>query len=55
MENNNINLFNNIIKAPQLFSQSDVNTAYKSLSNYLNSKIVEIEKLKKEIEKEESV
>lgn len=53
-EKNNVSLFKNIIKAPQLFSQSDLNIAYKSLTNYLNSKISEIDKLKNEIENEES-
>lgn len=47
-------LFTSILKAPQLFNQSDVNIAYKSISTYLNSKIVEFEKLKKDIDNEES-
>lgn len=53
-EKNNLTLFTSILKAPQLFAQSDVNNAYKSLTNYLNTKIAEIDKLKKDIENEES-
>jgi hypothetical protein len=53
-EKNNLSLFTSILKAPQLFAQSDVNNAYKSLTNYINTKISEIDKLKKDIENEES-
>jgi hypothetical protein len=53
-EKKNLSLFTSILKAPQLFVQSDVNNAYKSLTNYLNSKIAEIDKLKQDIENEES-
>jgi hypothetical protein len=53
-EKNNLELFTSIIKAPQLFNPTDVNLAFKSLTNLLNSKISEIDQIRNEIENEES-
>ena len=47
-------LLKNIVTAPKLFSQSDVNSAYKSLTNLLSNRIVENDKLKNDIEEEQS-
>jgi hypothetical protein len=47
-------LLKSIVKAPQLFTQSDLNLAYKSLTNLLSNRIVEIDELKNDIEEEQS-
>ncbi len=43
-----------VVHAPQLFKQSDLNFAYKSLTNLLAIRIVEIDELKYDIEEEQS-
>ena len=47
-------LLRKIINAPRLFSQSEINSAFKSLTNLLSNRIHENEKLKKDIEEEQS-
>lgn len=54
-ENENVELTKAILNASSLISQVDVNTAYKSVSNNIQNKIVEIDEFTKDIKNEESI
>ena len=53
-ENEDVEQTKSILKASFLISQNDVNTAYKSVSNNIQNKISEIDKITKDIKNEES-
>lgn len=54
-ENDNAVLTTAILKTSSLISQTDLNSAFKSVSNNIQNKIAEIDKITKEIKNEESV
>jgi hypothetical protein len=54
-ENDNADLTKAILNTSTLIAQTDVNLAFKSVSNNIQNKIAEIDELKKDIKNEESV
>lgn len=54
-ENENSNLTKAVLNTSSLIAQSDVNTAFKSVSNSIQNKISEIDEITKDIKNEESV
>lgn len=54
-ENENVEQTKAILNTSSLISQSDVNTAYKSVSNSIQNKIAEIDEITKDIKNEESL
>ena len=53
-QNKDLELFSSALRAEYLISKSDLNKAYKSLGNEIQQRIVETDKLKKEIKEDES-
>jgi hypothetical protein len=53
-QNKDLELFSSALRAKYLISKSDLNKAYKSLGNEIQQRIVETDKLKKEIKEDES-
>lgn len=54
-ENEDVELLNSILKTAFLVSQSNVNTAYKSVSNILQNRLTELSEIRTDIKNEESV
>lgn len=53
-QNKDLELFSSALRAEYLISKSDLNKAYKNLGNEIQQRIVETNKLKKEIKEDES-
>ena len=54
-EDENVGLLKSILKTSFLISHNNINTAYKSVSNSLNTKLLELSKIHTNIKNEESV